>query len=136
MSNELRRWITLCKDDLLEKRIVLDPERGMMVYENPSATELRRVLDETGQLRGMAAPHGSLYVWDAYAWTHAEIEKYVDQQPMWYYLYFSQTRSVSAAPEWSNDIRRIGDIYVGANWPKETFAHPMFQRAMGNLMRS
>lgn len=126
--------------ELLERRIVLDPDRNgrpLIIYENPSHTELRKLLDQYGELRGSASADGSFYVWSAHDWVHHTIGKYLGHETMQYYLYFAKTRDVQAE-EWQRVMRRRGDIFVGAKYDpddKIPLQHPMVQRVIDRPMR-
>lgn len=125
-----------------ERRIELDPDRHMIVWENPSGAELRRVLDQFGEARGGSGPDMPLYVWDAHQWVHHTIQKYVGHLP--YYLYFSKRKAVQAV-EWRKTMKRIGDLWVGVKFsvvdernrevprPEIPLGHPPVTRAIAGI---
>jgi hypothetical protein len=102
------------RNRIMEKRIVLDPSfhgdgTELVVWENPSYDELRKLIHQFGRLRATSSPDGPLYVWDAAMWTHHTIHKYLGYMP--YYLFFSNTRDVNE--EWVVKMRKRGDIFMG-----------------------
>jgi hypothetical protein len=101
------------REIIAERRIELDPNHQMTVWENPSSVELRRVLDQFGEARGGSGPGMPLYIWDAHTWVHHTVQKYVGHLP--YYLYFSKKRAVQAE-EWQKLMKRLGDIWVGVKF--------------------
>jgi hypothetical protein len=131
--------VTMRYSEITERRIVLDPEQEMIVYENPSSMELRRLLDQYGELRGNAVPDGAMYVWDANTWVHDTIQKYLDIPfgKTVYRLYFSKARNVHAE-EWAREMKKLGGIYVGAKFELNDKSRPdialnnqMVRRAIG-----
>lgn len=125
---------------LNEKSVVLDPERDMVVFENPSHAELLKLVAQFGSLRGASGPDLPLYVWDANMWVHHTIGKYLGHMP--YYLYFSKTRGVNAE-EWRREMKRIGTMFVGVKFslvddrnreiprPDIPLSYPPIKRALG-----
>jgi hypothetical protein len=120
---------------LNEGRVVLDREREMVAWKNPSKAELRRLLAKFGQLRGGAQPGEDLWVWDANTWVHGTIYKYVGHHC--YYLYISTTQRVDAE-EWQAEMQPYKDIFVGAKFeqddefrPDIVLADPNVKRALG-----
>jgi hypothetical protein len=126
---------------IVERRQVLDPERSLIVWENPSYSELRDLINQFGELRGGADANGPLVVWDAASWVHSTVGQYYHYgYPFEFYYYFSKTPTVQAE-EWASYMRKVGDVFVGVknpdekgrNKPKPALEHP---RVIAALRRS
>lgn len=111
-------------ENLVEKRVALGHEgnKEVAIYENPTKSELRRLLVRYGELRGMVEPEGSFYVWPASEWVHHTIHKWVGHHR--YYLYFATTAQVQAE-EWADYMEPVGDIFVGQKIPEDDAAKPL-----------
>lgn len=74
--------------ELFEQRVVLDDD--IVVYKNPTHTELKALVTKYHNLRGMCdIENGPLYVWDAYANVHHTMHKYLNHHEV--YLFFNDT---------------------------------------------
>ena len=97
------------------KRVVLDKDKNITVYQNPSNKDLKLLLKKYGQLRGAASPGAPLIVWSASDWVHHTIEKYYGYEGMQYYLYYSLTRNISSS-EWNSYMCSFGEFYIGVKF--------------------
>lgn len=62
--------------ELFEQRVVLDED--IIVYKNPTHSELKTLAQKFGSLRGMCdCENGPLYVWNAHANVHHTMHKYL-----------------------------------------------------------
>lgn len=115
---------------LCEKRVVLDDEHEMVVWENPSAPELRLLITQFGSLRGHADLTGPLIVWNANTWVHHTIQKYLGHFPI--YLYFAKGSADPEHEEWHDYMRKRRDIIVGVKYNDDMKPNAAYRAAISN----